>query len=128
MKLPDESHLVMEGAIRGLCHLLPEEGYAGWQIKESQNRSATTKILRVERDGIPFLAFDRDGKVFDFWFAPDSLHLIKLYGPDRRTREVGHNAGYHSNIDSFFQSPEYLWKVRLTTVDNAVALLEDLKT
>lgn len=132
MGIPDKQHLRIEAALRGMTQLLPSEGYSDWQIIESRKGQApTTKILRLEKECKPTLAFDREGEKIHFWAKRDSYDwdALDFEEPELMQNEQSpygnkNNNGSHSNMWSFFNGPEYLWRQRLQNMDEVWKLIE----
>ncbi len=128
---PDDQHLQIESVLRGICNLLPEDGLGKWQVVESKKRNKLTKIVRMIKNGRPALAFERLGKPINVWLPKDSFDSCNLSLPppvvrSNETLTGSKNPGYHSNIHNFFEKPEEMWFIQLSSVDEFWTLLKSL--
>ena len=90
-----------------------------------------TKIIRMQKNGQPTLAFEREGHPINVWLPKDSFDhgKIGLIAPIVRldkTLTGSANPGYHSNIYSFFGKPKEIWFMQVTSIDELWSLIKAL--
>jgi len=134
---PDDLHIIIEALLRGVAELLPNEGFDGWAVQESKKRNNLTKILRITKNGSPFLAFERLGKPINIWMRVDEVNFslsvltppkIRVKGANAKGQLApGKNPGAHSNVFRFFNHPAELWHLQLPELCEVLALVKAFK-